>query len=148
MLSDALNSCGGGISEREVAILANGCLTAAHAQFAAYVRQVHSQYSLKRILNGEQHWPDRPEERDVLYFLAQSFRARLLKELPRNRGKLSVEAQALALRAKELLVELADISPEVVQMAIAPENGEALPGWFIVEAARDIPALARRRNGS
>ena len=83
MLSDALNSCGGGVSEREVAILANGCLTAAHAtQFAAYVRQVHSQYSLKRILNGEQHWPDRPEERDVLYFLAQSFRAQLLKELP------------------------------------------------------------------
>ena len=149
MLSDALNSCGGGISEQEVAILANGCLTAAHAtQFAAYVRQVHSQYSLKRILNGEQRWPDKPEERDVLYFLAQSFRAQLLKELPRNRGKLSGETQALALRAKELLVELADISPEVVQMAIAPENGEALPSWFVVEAARDIPALARRRNGS
>ena len=149
MLSDALISCGGGVSEQEVAILANGCLTAAHAiQFAAYVRQVRSQYSLKRILNGEQRWPDRPEERDVLYFLAQSFRARLLKELPRNRGKLSGEAQALALRAKELLVELADISPEVVQMAIAPENGEALPGWFAVEAARDIPALARRRSGS
>ena len=148
MLSDALISCGGGVSEQEVAILANGCLTAAHAiQFAAYVRQVRSQYSLKRILNGEQRWPDRPEERDVLYFLAQSFRARLLKELPRNRGKLSGEAQAQALRAKELLVELADISPEVVQMAIAPENGEALPGWFIVAAARDIPALARRRKG-
>ena len=151
MLSDALNSCGGGVSEQEVATLANGCLTAAHAtQFAAYVRQVRSQYSLKRILNGEQCWPDKPEERDVLYFLAQSFRARLLKKLPRNRGKLSGEAQAQAqaLRAKELLVELADISPEVVQMAIAPENGEALPGWFVVEAARDIPALARRRNGS
>ena len=84
----------------------------------------------------------------MLYFLAQSFRAQLLKELPRNRGKLSGEALALALRAKELLVELAAISPEVVQMAIAPENGEALPSWFVVEAARDIPALARRRNGS
>ena len=65
-----------------------------------------------------------------------------------------VDAQVLpevflkVVRAKELLVELADISPEVVQMAIAPENGEALPGWFVVEAARDIPALARRRNGS
>ena len=149
MLSDALNSCGSGITEQEIAILANGCLTAAHAaQFTAYVRQVRSQYSLKRILNGEQRWPDQPEERDVLYFLAQSFRAQLLKELPKNRGKLSGEAQALALRAKELLVELADISPEVVQMAITPENGETLPGWFVVEAVRDIPALAKRRNGT
>ena len=149
MLSDALNSCGSGVTEQEIAILANGCLTAAHAtQFAAYVRQVRSQYSLKRILNGEQRWPDRPEERDVLYFLAQSFRAQLLKELPKNRGKLSGEAQALALRAKELLVELADISPEVVQMAITPENGETLPGWFVVEAVRDIPVLAKRRNGT
>ena len=149
MLSDALNSCGSGVTEQEIAILANGCLTAAHAtQFAAYVRQVRSQYSLKRILSGEQRWPDKPEERDVLYFLAQSFRAQLLKELPRNRGKLSGEAQNLALRAKELLVELADISPEVVQMAITPENGETLPGWFVVEAVRDIPALAKRRNGT
>ena len=48
----------------------------------------------------------------------------------------------------ELLVELADISPEVVQMAITPENGETLPGWFVVEAVRDIPALAKRRNGT
>ena len=149
MLSDALNSCGSGVTEQEIAILANGCLTAAHAtQFTAYVRQVRSQYSLKRILNGEQRWPDQPEERDVLYFLAQSFRAQLLKELPRNRGKLSGEVQTLALRAKELLVELADISPEVVQMAITPENGETLPGWFVVEAVRDIPALAKRRNGT
>lgn len=149
MLSDALNSCGSGITEQEIAILANGCLTAAHAaQFTAYVRQVRSQYSLKRILNGEQRWPDQPEERDVLYFLAQSFRAQLLKELPKNRGKLSGEVQTLALRAKELLVELADISPEVVQMAITPENGETLPGWFVVEAVRDIPALAKRRNGT
>ena len=149
MLSDALNSCGSGVTEQEIAILANGCLTAAHAtQFAAYVRQVRSQYSLKRILNGEQRWPDKPEERDVLYFLAQSFRAQLLKELPKNRGKLSGEVQTLALRAKELLVELADISPEVVQMAITPENGETLPGWFVVEAVRDIPALAKRRNGT
>ena len=149
MLSDALNSCGSGITEQEIAILANGCLTAAHAtQFTAYVRQVRSQYSLKRILNGEQRWPDQPEERDVLYFLVQSFRAQLLKELPRNRGKLSGEVQTLALRAKELLVELADISPEVVQMAITPENGETLPGWFVVEAVRDIPALAKRRNGT
>lgn len=148
MLSDVLNGYGDQISERELAILANGCLTAVHAtQFTAYVRQVRSAYSLARILSGEQRWPDRPEERDVLYFLAQSLRARLLKELPRNRGKLTPEAETLARRAKELLVDLTAISLEIAQMAVTPEDGDALPAWFIVEAARDIPALAKKKLG-
>ena len=148
MLSDALTSCGDEITEKEVTILAHGCLTSAHAtQFVAYVRQIRNQYSMKRILSGEQRWPSRPEERDILYFLVQSFRTQLLKELPRNRGNLSGETQRLSLRAKELLVELAAISPEVVQMAITPEEGENLPSWFVVEAVRDIPALAKRRDG-
>lgn len=148
MLSDAMNSCGDSISEREVSVLANGCLTAAHAtQFVAYVRQVRQAYSIAKILNGDQRWPDKPEERDVLYFLAQSFRAQLLKELPRNRGKLTAATQALSLRAKDLLVELANISLEIAQMAITPENGDTLPAWFIVEASRDIPALTRKKLG-
>lgn len=148
MLSDAMTSYGDGIKEKELAILANGCLTAAHAtQFVAYVRQVRSEYSVARIMKGEQRWPEKPEERDVLYFLAQSFRARLLKELPRNRGKLTGDTHMLAMRAKELLVDLANISLEIAQMAIVPENDEALPAWFVVEASRDIPALARKKLG-
>lgn len=148
MLSDAITSYGDSITEQELSVLANGCLTTSHAtQFVAYVRQVRQKYSLTKILNGEQRWPDQPGERDVLYFLAQSFRAQLLKELPRNRSSLNGGTQKLAMRAKELLVELAAISPEVVQMAITPENGESLPGWFVVEAARDIPALVKRREG-
>ncbi|PJK08953.1 hypothetical protein CO608_07925 [Lysobacteraceae bacterium NML08-0793] len=31
---------------------------------------------------GEACWPHEPQDRDVLYFLAQAFRARLLKTLP------------------------------------------------------------------
>ena len=148
MLSDAMNSCGDEISEKELSVLANGCLTAAHAtQFVAYVRQIRQEYSITKILNGDQRWPDKPEERDVLFFLAQSFRAQLLKELPRNRGKLTASTQALSLRAKELLVDLANISLEVAQMVITPEDGSTLPAWFIVEASRDIPALARKKLG-
>lgn len=147
MLSDAIKSYGNDISEQELALLANGCLTAVHAtQFTAYVRQIRSKYSVKKILEGEQRWPDKPEERDILYFLAQSLRARLLKELPRNRGQLSSSAQTLAFRAKELLIELAQISLEVAQMAITPENGDTLPGWFVVEAAKDIPALVGKKG--
>ena len=148
MLSDAMNSCGDTISEKDLAVLANGCLTAAHAtQFVAYVRQVHQSYSITKILNGNQRWPDKPEERDVLYFLAQSFRAKLLKELPRNRGKLTTSTKELSLRAKELLVDLANISLEIAQMAVTPENGDTLPAWFIVEASKDIPALTRKKLG-
>lgn len=148
MLSDALTSYGDGISQRELSVLAGGCLTPAHAtQFNAYVRQIRGQFSLTKIIAGEQRWPDRPDERDVLYFLVQSFRARLVKELPQNRGKLTRETQALAMRAKDLLVELAAVSLEIAQMAVAPEEGEALPAWFIVETSRDLPALAKRKLG-
>ena len=147
MLSDAITSYGDNIGMEELRILANGCLTAAHAtQFLAYVRQIRGQYSLKRILSGEQRWPDKPEDRDVLYFLAQSLRAQLLRELPQSKGNMSGATGKLALRAKELIAELAAISPEVAQMSITPEDGESLPGWFVVEAVRDIPALAKRRG--
>ena len=72
-----MNGCGRALNDREISLLATSCLTAAHAaQFTAYVRQVRGEFSLTKILNGEQRWPERPEERDVLYFLVQSFRAR------------------------------------------------------------------------
>ena len=122
-------------------------LDADSAQFVAYVRQVRQAYSIAKIINGTQNWPDKPEERDVLYFLAQSFRAQLLKELPHNRGKLTSATQTLTLRAKELLVELAGISLEIAQMAITPEDGETLPAWFIVEVTRDLPALTKKKMG-
>ena len=111
------------------------------------MRQVRQAYSITKILNGDQRWPDKPEDRDVLYFLAQSFRAKLLKELPRNRGKLTASTKELSLRAKELLVDLANISLEIAQMVVTPENGDTLPAWFIVEASKDIPALTRKKLG-
>ena len=147
MLSDILHSYGEDIPESTLSLYAYGCLTAAHAtQFIAYVRQVRSKYSLKKILDGTQKWPGKPEERDVLYFLAQSFRSQLIKELPESRSKLSGESMALVFRAKELLIELAEISLEIAQMTITPEDGTDLPNWFVVEAAKDIPNLLRKRK--
>lgn len=148
MLSDALQSYGEQMAEKDLAVLANGCLTAAHAtQFVAYVRQVRNDYSISKILSGDQRWPDKPEERDILYFLAQSFRAQLLKELPRNRGNLNREAQILAAQAKERLIELANISVEIAQMAVTPEDGKNFPAWFVLEVSRDVPALMRKKMG-
>lgn len=146
MLSDAIQSYGNDISENTLALLAHGCLSSAHAtQFVAYVRQIRSKYSLKKILDGDQRWPNKPEERDVLYFLVQSFRAQLVKELPPSRKRLGGETRILAFRSKELLIELAEISLEIAQMAITPEDGENLPNWFVVEAAKDIPNLVSKR---
>ncbi len=148
MLSDAMRSYGPDINDGTLRILAAGSLSPQHAtQFLAYIRQIRSQYALDKILSGEQSWPDRPEERDVLYFLAQSLRARLVKELPPERGKLGNDSRALVLQAKDRLTELADISLEIARMAVTPEDGKELPDWFVVELFRDLPRLADKRNG-
>lgn len=148
MLSDAIHSYGPDIDMDTLRVLAVGSLSPQHAtQFLAYVRQVRSQYALDKILSGEQRWPDQPEERDVLYFLAQSLRARLVKELPPKRGKLSGDSRTLVLQAKDRITELADISLEIARVAVTPEDGKELPDWFVVELFRDLPRLADKRNG-
>lgn len=148
MLSDAMQSWGEDMSLTDLTTLANGCLTPAHAtQFVAYMRQIRSKYSLNRIISGEERWPDRPEDRDILYFMAHSFRVQLQKELPPQRENLSGAAQKLAMRAKTLLGDLANISLEVARAAVTPEDGTTLPSWFIIEAARDIPGLAGKKWG-
>lgn len=148
MFSDALQSYGPEISDDAMRILATGSLSPKHAtQFLAYVRQVRNQYALSKILSGEQHWPDKPEERDVLYFLAQSLRARLVKELPADRSKLNNDSRAFLLQAKDRITELATISLEIARMAVTPDDGQELPDWFVVELFRDLPRLADKRNG-
>ena len=76
MLSDALKEYGDGLSPGVLDILAAGCLSPHHAgQFKAFYKQTQSKYRLHAILEGETGWPREPQDRDVLYFLAQSFRA-------------------------------------------------------------------------
>ena len=147
MLSDAIKSYGDDISQQDLSILANGCLTASHAtQFIAYIRQVRSQYSIKKIIDGSMKWPNKPEERDILYFLAQSLRAKLIKELPANRSKLNRETQILTNRAKELFVDLSIISMEIAQMTITSDQDNKLPAWFLVDLAREIPSLTTKKK--
>ncbi|MCO6752787.1 MoxR family ATPase, partial [Streptomyces sp. IpFD-1.1] len=76
-------------------------------------------------------------DRDLLYYLAESFRGRLLKELPATREHMSAAGRQTAYRAKALLVQLAEISVEVAQTVIAPDadGNPVLPSWFLVEAA-------------
>jgi len=147
MLSDVLHSFGENITEAQLEISASGCLSPHHAvQFRAFVKQLRNRYSLSAIIDGKEKFPAEPENRDVLYFLAQSFRSQIIKELPRNKNKLSGNAQTLAVRAKALMKDLATISLEIAQMVVADTDGKTLPDWFMVEIVRDLPRLADKKK--
>lgn len=145
MLSDALKEYGAGtreISEKTLRILAYGCISASHAgMFSAYTKQLKNSHLLSDIIKGESRWPSGPEERDVLYFLAQSFRARLLHDLPKSKQKLNRDSQFFAHRAKALIKDLSAINYEIAQMVVSADKGEVLPEWFMFEIVRDLPRL-------
>jgi MoxR-like ATPase len=141
MLSDVLLSYGENLTQDHVKSLAAGCLTPAHAtQFGAYHKLQGDRFRLAGILKGTANWPSAPEDRDLLYFLAQALRAQLIKELPR-------EKSSAAHRAKAVLTDLAGVSYEMAQLAIAPDDqGNSLPDWFLLEVVRELPRLAQARG--
>ncbi|WP_204074301.1 AAA family ATPase [Planotetraspora phitsanulokensis] len=148
MLSDAIWSYGESIDDETLSILAFGTLTAAHASaFRAYVKTVRHAYDLDAVLKGDASWPRGPGDRDLLYFLSETFRARLIKGLPTSKDNASPVGRQLAFRAKALLIELAEISLECAQLVIATDDDGApvLPSWFLVEISRDLPRLATAR---
>jgi hypothetical protein len=149
MVSDALHAYGEKLTDREIEVIAFGCLSPHHAgQFKAFFKQLSSRFQLEEILAGESGWPHRPEDRDVLYFLAQSFRARLIKELPRERTTANEQQKQLAHRGKGLLKDLATISFEMAQMIVSSQESGTLPDWFVVEIVRDLPRLAEKRDAA
>ncbi len=150
MLSDALNEYGAGRNEIPEAILKTitfGCISASHAgMFLAYTKQLGNRHMLNDIIKGEAKWPAKPEERDILYFLAQSFRARLLHELPANKTNLGKDGQYLVHRAKALIKELSTINQEIAQMVVSADEGQVLPEWFMLEIIRDLPRLVKNKS--
>jgi hypothetical protein len=149
MLSDALRQFGDAMSDDWLNVLSSGLLSPNHAQqFKAFVRQTRSEYTIADILKGDAKWPGKPEERDILYFLAQSFRAHLVRELPDNKRKATTLQKELAFQAKAQLKQLARISLEMAQMVVSGEsNDEQLAEWFMVEIVRDLPRLVGEVNG-
>lgn len=145
MLSDALYEFGENISEPMLKMLAYGSLTPSHAgMFLAFTKQLSNKYLLSDIMKGECKWPSKPEERDILYFLAQSFRGRLLRDLPENKKNMNRDTQFLTHRAKALIKELSQINFEIAQMVVSADENQVLPDWFMVEIIRDLPRLAQR----
>jgi hypothetical protein len=154
MLSDVLHSytshsAGEDLDDETIALLAYGTLTPKHAgAFRAYLKVARHAFDLEAIVKGDARWPADPKDRDLLYFLAETFRARLAKDLPAERRHASPSVRQFAFRAKSLLVELAEISLEIAQLVIADdeEGNPMLPAWFLVEAARDMPRLVAART--
>jgi len=149
MLSDALKEYRveeNAISEAMLKMITYGCISASHAgMFLAFVKQIGNSHLLADIIKGEAKWPAKPEERDVLYFLAQSFRAKLLHELPENKKQLGKDGQYLTHRAKALIKELSSISYEIAQMVVSADEGKVLPEWFMIEIVRDLPRLIQNK---
>jgi len=149
ILSDAIHGYNGSITDKQLEVLTSGCLSPQHAvQFRAFIKQIHNKFAISKIIDGTQKWPDAPEERDSLYFLAQSFRAQLIKELPINKKKLSGSVATLSTRAKAMIKDLANISLEIAQMVVASdeEDDDELPDWFLIEIVRDLPRLAVKKG--
>ena len=151
MFSDALKEYGAGeneLSEETLRMLTYGSISAKHAgMFVAFTKQMSNRHLLEDIIKGEAKWPSKPEERDVLYFVAQSFRARLIHDLPESKQSMNKEAQYMAHRAKALMKELSAINNEIAQMVISTAEGEKLPAWFMVEVVRDLPRLVTSGKG-
>jgi hypothetical protein len=132
------------VSDATLKMLAYGCVSPAHAgMFLAFTKQLDNKHLLLDIIKGEAKWPGKPEERDVLYFLAQSFRAKLLHELPPNKKNLGKDGQYFAHRAKALIKELSVINLEIAQIVVSAEDDKVLPEWFMVEIVRDLPRLVQ-----
>lgn len=147
MLSDAMTSYGDAeLTTDRLKVLAQGLLTPQHAAaLTTFHRQRLRALDLAAIVRGEVGWPEDPSERDVLYFLVGSFRARLVKELPADPRSVGGASRELAMQAKDRLVSLSRISLEMAQLVVAEEeDGTALPDWFMTEIARDLPRLTAR----
>lgn len=145
MLSDALKEYHAEentIPDTMLKMITYGCISASHAgMFIAFIKQLNNKHLLTDIIKGEAKWPSNPEDRDVLYFLSQSFRAKLLHEFPANKQNLGKDGQYLAHRAKALIKELSSISYEIAQMVVSADEGKVLPEWFMIEIVRDLPRL-------
>ncbi len=147
ILSHALKAHDRSLTPADIDRLASGLLTPAHArQFVAFAKIRERAHDLSAILKGERGWPDRPDERDILYFMVHQLRDRLIRELPDDEAKMGREARELANRTKDLVVSLARISTELARLLVGEtESGAALPAWYTVELVKALPRLVAQR---
>lgn len=149
MLSDALIEYGAGkreLSSDTLKILAYGTLSPSHAgMFLAYTKSLSNSHMLEDIIAKKGKWPAKAKDRDILYFLAQSFRAKLITELPKSKQDISGNMLSFIYRVKEMIKELSAINFEIAQMVVASDGENPFPDWFMVEVIRDLPRLVNNK---
>lgn len=146
-VSDALHAFGQDISPDHLDALLFGSLTRDHAVgFKAFLKQIRNQFSVYKILKGEEPWPSAAEDRDLTYFLTQSLRDLLVKELPERETQLGREARELAQSAKTALKALARIDGELAQLVLTENDaGDRVPDWFVLDIAKELPRLLQQK---
>lgn len=146
-VSDALKSFGDDISPDHLDALLFGSLTRDHAiGFKAFLKQIRNRFSVHRILKGEEKWPEAAEDRDLAYFMTQSLRDLLIKELPEQESSLGRDSRELAQSARTALKTLARIDGELAQLVLTEnDQGQRLPDWFVLEVAKDLPRLLQKK---
>jgi AAA domain (dynein-related subfamily) len=125
-----------------------GSVTRDHAVgFKAFLKQIRNQFSVHKILKGEENWPSAPEDRDLTYFLTQSLRDMLVKELPERETQLGRNSRELAQSAKQALKSLARIDGELAQLVLTENDaGDRVPDWFVLEIAKELPRLVQQKT--
>ncbi len=150
ILSDCMLSYPDGeVDDDLLTVLTAGLLSSVHAaSFRAWVKVVRNRFALEPIIKGETGWPARLDDRDVLYFLAETFRSRMIAELPAAKEGGSPASRQFAHRSKAMLVSLAEISLEMAQLVVAndQEGQPVLPAWYLTEVIRDLPRLVATRS--
>jgi hypothetical protein len=146
-VSDALLAFGDDVAPDYLDAVLFGCLTRDHAVgFKAFLKQIRNQFSVHKILKGEASWPGAPEDRDLAYFLTQSLRDLLVKELPERDNQLGRESRELAQSAKLALKSLARIDGELAQLVLTEnDGGDRVPDWFVLEIAKELPRLVQQK---
>ncbi|MEO6451737.1 MAG: MoxR family ATPase [Burkholderiaceae bacterium] len=146
-VSDALHSFGDAIAPDHLDALLFGSLTRDHAVgFKAFLKQIRNKFSVHKILRGDEPWPSAPQDRDLTYFLTQSLRDLLIKELPAQDSALGRDSRELAQQAKSALKALARIDGELAQLVLTESDaGDRVPDWFVLEIAKDLPRLLQER---
>ncbi len=149
-VSDGLHAFGEDAPPDLLDALLFGSLTRDHAVgFKAFLKQIRNRFSVHKILKGEEAWPSAPQDRDLTYFLTQSLRDLLVKELPERENQLGRDSRELAQSAKQALKQLARIDGELAQLVLTENDaGDRVPDWFVLEIAKELPRLVQQKaNG-
>lgn len=146
-VSDALYAFGDDIAPDHLDALLFGSLTRDHAVgFKAFLKQIRNKFSVHKILKGDETWPSAPEDRDLTYFLAQSLRDTLIKELPSRESALGRDSRELSNSAKQALKALARIDGELAQLVLTENDvGDRVPDWFVLDIAKELPRLLQQK---